>query len=237
MDSIGAWMSSSEKTAAAVARATRRRTWPGCGRWCCLCSARMAARTVLPPSNCGRRWRTTTACISSISYAESLRKPWGVGGGGGTPRGGGGSTPRGDEAVRRVQLIDRMQHHVNESARIYDDALAQRDAAALGEFLYPSEVNLVLQGGSLAAARRGVFVEWRSRVMFALDPLIQPHVGGGGYLGLRYVVGRGFRRGFADFFGTTGGLLSGTAIDITTVRGRAAHLARGYLEKGLILTY
>src|SRR5262245_60996961 len=77
MDSIGAWMSSSEKTAAAVARATRRRTWPGCGRWCCLCSARMAARTVLPPSNCGRRWRTTTACISSISYAESLRKPWG----------------------------------------------------------------------------------------------------------------------------------------------------------------
>ena len=74
-------------------------------------------------------------------------------------------------------------------------------------------------------------------MMFALDPLIQANVGRGGYLGQRYVVGKGFRRGFADFFGTEGGLLSGTAIDITTRGALAKHLARGYLEKGLVLTY
>jgi RHS repeat-associated protein len=141
------------------------------------------------------------------------------------------------EGVRRVQLIERMQHYVLESARAFDDALARRDLVALGEFLYPKELNLVLRGGKSVAAIRGTFVEWRSRFMFALDPFIQTNVGRGGYLGLRYVVGKGFRRGFADFSGTNGGLLSGMFIDITTKKGLASHLARGYLEKGLVLTY
>ena len=45
------------------------------------------------------------------------------------------------------------------------------------------------------------------------------------------------RRGFADFFGTEGGLLSNIPIEITTERALAAHLARYYLKRGLILTY
>ena len=145
--------------------------------------------------------------------------------------------PQVSEAVQRIELIERMQQIVTESAQVADDAIARGDRTALGEFLTPREVDRLLQGGFLAAARRGTFIEWRSRLMFALDPSIQPHVGPGGYLGLRHVVGQGPRRAFADFFGREGGLLSGMAIDITSVAGRAAHLARGYLEKGLILTH
>lgn len=81
--------------------------------------------------------------------------------------------------------------------------------AVLEEFLTPSEVNKLLAGEKLANARRGVFVEWRSRFHFALDPSVQPHVGRGGYLGERYVFGRGFRRAFADFFGTSGWVVIG----------------------------
>ena len=145
--------------------------------------------------------------------------------------------PAPSEAVQRIDLIQRMQQIVNESAQVADDAIARGDARVLGEFLTPREVTRLLAGGGLAAARRGVFIEWRSRLAFALDPLIQPNVGRGGYLGLRHVVGRGPRRAFADFFGTDNGLLSGMAVDITTHAGRAAHLARGYLEKALVLTY
>jgi hypothetical protein len=54
----------------------------------------------------------------------------------------------------------------------------------------------------------------------------------------RYSVVNGqWCRGFADFFGTENGLLSNMAIDITTKAGYAKHVVRGYLEKGLILTY
>ena len=141
------------------------------------------------------------------------------------------------EAVQRVELIGRMQGIVEESAQIGREAILLGDRAVLSEFLYPKEVARLLQGGN-GSRFLGQFVEWRSRVMFALDPLVQANVGGGGYLGQWYVLGRvGFRRGFADFFGTNGGLLSGTAIDITTHGALARHLARGYLEKGLVLTY
>lgn len=136
-----------------------------------------------------------------------------------------------------MNLIDRMQSIVDESARIGRDAIARGDRAVLSEFLYPREVAQALGGGAGRFWRLGTFVEWRSRVMFGLDPFIQSNVGGGGYLGMRYVVGKGFRRGFADFFGVNNGLLSGMAIDITTAGQRGAHLARGYLEKGLVLTY
>jgi RHS repeat-associated protein len=141
------------------------------------------------------------------------------------------------ETLQRIELIERMQRIVHESVQVADQAISQGDRAVLEQFLTSREVDRLLAGGKLASARRGVFVEWRSRFHFALDPSVQPHVGRGGYLGERYVVGRGFRRAFADFFGTQGGLLSGMAIDITTEAGRAAHLARGYLEKGLVLTY
>jgi hypothetical protein len=56
-------------------------------------------------------------------------------------------------------------------------------------------------------------------------------------LGERYVLGEGLRRGYADFFGTRGGLLSGILIEITTVTAVAKHLKRMYLEKALILRY
>ena len=118
------------------------------------------------------------------------------------------------------------------------------------------EINRVLRGEMVDAAR-GYFVEWQTRMSWALDPLIQPHVGRGGYLGLRYVIGkeiptdftnfigteveelyrRGFRRGFADFFGTPGGLLSDIPLEITTVKGLAEHLNRTYLDNALIFTY
>jgi hypothetical protein len=141
------------------------------------------------------------------------------------------------EAAQRARLVERMQGHVREMTQVVDDAILRGDRVVLGEFLYPRELESLLQGGALSAARRGVAIEWGTRLRFALDPLVQQHVGAGGYMGLRYVVGRGVRRGFADFFGTQGGLLSGTAIDITTHGALARHLARGYLEKGLILTY
>jgi RHS repeat-associated protein len=140
------------------------------------------------------------------------------------------------EAVQRVRLVERMQQIVDESARIADEAIRTGNRAVLSEFLTPREVNAILRGRCVNAFR-GTFVEWRSRLMFALDKSIQPHVGRGGYLGMRHVVGKGPRRAFADFFGTDKGLLSGIAIDITTHGQRAAHLARGYLEKGLVLTY
>jgi hypothetical protein len=145
--------------------------------------------------------------------------------------------PAPSEAVRRVQLVERMQQLPQRFADMFDDAVARGDAATLGLALYPSEVAHVLRGGPFTRAYRGVFVEWQCRLAFAQDPLIQPHIQRGGYLGYRYVVGRGFRRGFADFSGTPNGLLSGLLIDITTEQALAAHLARGYLEKGLVLTY
>ena len=139
------------------------------------------------------------------------------------------------EARQRVAVVERMQSIVDESARIGRDAIATGDRAVLSEFLYPREVALALQGD---ARFLGIFVEWRSRYMFALNPLVQPHVGRGGYLGERYVIGRSDpRRGFADFFGTPGGLLSNIPIEITTNRALAAHLNRYYLKRGLILTY
>ncbi|MBA2937207.1 insecticidal toxin complex protein [Paenibacillus sp. CGMCC 1.16610] len=140
------------------------------------------------------------------------------------------------EALQRIQLIERMQQIVTESARVADEAIARVDRSMLSRFLKPGHVNNLLRG-KFTMAIRGIFVESRSRALFALDSAIAPHVGPGGYLGMRHVVGLGPRRAFADFFGTNGGLLSGMAIDITTNAGRAAHLARGYLEKGLILTY
>ncbi|HEY7275501.1 MAG TPA: SpvB/TcaC N-terminal domain-containing protein [Trebonia sp.] len=142
------------------------------------------------------------------------------------------------ESVARVQLIDKMQKIVQESADIADDAIARGDRGVLEQFLTNREVNRLLQGGRLSQAFRGVFVEWRSRMMFALDEAIQPHVGRGGFVGLRGAVVNGqWRRGFADFFGTQNGMLSNIAIDITTKAGYAKHIVRGYLEKGLILTY
>src|SRR6266542_114503 len=71
-----AYYISSSAASAAAARATRRRTWPGCAGWCCRCYATTAVRTAPPPSNCGPLWRMTTDSISSVSYAESMRKPW-----------------------------------------------------------------------------------------------------------------------------------------------------------------
>jgi hypothetical protein len=130
-----------------------------------------------------------------------------------------------------------MQQHVDEVRQIVDDAISRGDRLLLAEFLYPKEITGLLQGGPLSAARRGVAIEWGARERFFMDPLIQPHVGRGGYVGERWVVGVGLRRGFADFFGTRGGLLSETAIDITARGDLPKHLARGYLEKGLILTY
>lgn len=142
------------------------------------------------------------------------------------------------EALQRIELIERMQRIVTESARVVDDAIARGDRAALEEFLTPREATRLLAGGRFSSAIRGTFVEWRSRFMFALDDMIRPHVGRGGFVGNRGAVVNGIpRRGFADFFGTENGLLSNIAIDITTQSGRAAHLLRGYLEKGLILTY
>jgi hypothetical protein len=139
------------------------------------------------------------------------------------------------EAQQRVALIEQMQNIVEQSAQIGRDAIANGDRAILSEFLYPREVARALQGD---APFLGIFVEWRARYMFALDPLVQPHVGRGGYLGERYVIGRtGPRRGFADFFGTPEGLLPNTPIEITTTGGLAAHLNRYYLKRGLILTY
>lgn len=142
------------------------------------------------------------------------------------------------EALQRIELIERMQRIVTESARVVDDAIARGDRAALEEFLTPREATRLLAGGRFSSAIRGVFVEWRSRFMFALDDVIQPNVGRGGFVGNRGAVVNGVpRRGFADFFGTENGLLSNIAIDITTKAGRAEHLLRGYLEKGIILTY
>ncbi|MCC2316093.1 hypothetical protein, partial [Cellulomonas xiejunii] len=141
-------------------------------------------------------------------------------------------------SVARAQLIDKMQKIVQESADVADDAIARGDRGVLEEFLTNKEVNRLLQGGRLSRALRGVFVEWRSRMMFALDETIQPHVGRGGHVGLRGSVVNGKpRNGFADFFGTQNGLLSNIAVDITTKAGYAKHIARGYLEKGLIMTY
>jgi len=144
------------------------------------------------------------------------------------------SHPAPSEAAQRIQLVEAMQGHVDESAQIARNAAAQGDAATLGEHLYEGEVNQALLGD---AKSLGKFVEGRSRLQFALDPRIQPHIEGGGFLGEREVIGKGLRRGFADFFGTRGGLLSGTIIDITTENALAAHLDRLYLEKGLILRY
>jgi hypothetical protein len=143
--------------------------------------------------------------------------------------------PARSEAAQRVVVVVRMQSHVDESAQIGRNAIATGDRAVLSEFLYPREVDRALQGD---ARFLGIFVEWRSRYMFALDPVVQPHVARGGYLGERYVIGRNDpRRGFADFFGTPGGLLSNIPIEITTNRALAAHLNRYYLKRGLILTY
>ena len=142
------------------------------------------------------------------------------------------------EALQRVELVERMQRIVSESAQVVDDAIARGDRAAMEEFLTPREASRLLAGGRWSAAMRGVFIEWRSRFMFALDDVVQPNVGRGGFVGNRGAVVNGTpRRGFADFFGRDDGLLSNIAIDITSRAGRAAHLMRGYLEKGLILTY
>ncbi|ALI34756.1 putative deoxyribonuclease RhsA [Candidatus Nitrosocosmicus oleophilus] len=141
------------------------------------------------------------------------------------------------EAVRRVQLIERLEQVARQHAQNFDDVLLQGDTAVLSRFLSPAELNQALGRGGLARATRGKYVERASRMTFAQDPLIQPHIEPGGYLGLRDVVGKGPRHAFADFFGTHGGLLSGMFIDITTNPARAAHLLRLYLEKGLIVTY
>ena len=141
------------------------------------------------------------------------------------------------EAVQRAHLVERMQQHISEAVQHVDAAILSGNRSALGELLYEREIRNLLAGGRLSSAVRGTAIEWSSRMRFALDPLVSEHVGAGGYLGLRYVVGRGFRRGFADFMGTQGGLLSNLTIDITTARAAAQHLDRTYLEKGLVLTY
>jgi hypothetical protein len=136
-----------------------------------------------------------------------------------------------------------MQQHVTAGAQVVDDLIARRDVAGLGQALYPREIAGLL-AGEMAAARRGIFVEWYARTQFALDPFIQPHVGRGGYMGLwRNLAGRipkkgrvGFA-GFADFMGTQEGLIPRMRVEITTQGGLRAHLERGYLEGQLILTY
>ena len=145
------------------------------------------------------------------------------------------STP--NEAAQRVQLVERVQQHVDNSAAVWDNAISRGDWATLGQVLYPKELASV-QRGEMVAARRGIFIEWHARMAFAQDPLVQPHIGRGGYMQKWYnLEGKGLRRGFADFGGTPGGLLSGMRIDITSQGGLAAHQARGYLEGQLILRH
>jgi RHS repeat-associated protein len=214
-------------TARAAAPSTAQTTASSAGRSGGGSTARAAASDAVEaarpasPSAPGTRAATSSGSRAAASEAMEAARP---------------TAP--SEALQRIELIERMQRIVTESARVVDDAVARGDRNALEEFLTPREATRLLAGGRFSRAIRGTFVEWRSRFMFAMDDVIQPNVGRGGYVGNRgAVVGGTPRRGFADFFGTTNGLLSNIAIDITTHAGRAAHLARGYLEKGLILTY
>jgi RHS repeat-associated protein len=214
-------------TARAPAPSTAQTTASSAGRSGGGSTARAAASDAVEaarpasPSAPGTRAATNSGSRAAASEAMEAARP---------------TAP--SEALQRIELIERMQRIVTESARVVDDAIARGDRNALEEFLTPREATRLLAGGRTSSAIRGTFVEWRSRFMFAMDDIIQPNVGRGGYVGNRgAVVGDTPRRGFVDFFGTTNGLLSNIAIDITTHAGRAAHLARGYLEKGLILTY
>jgi RHS repeat-associated protein len=215
--SKAATTSSSTSVAATTTRAGLRST--------AAASETSAARTaVVEAAEAARPMAPSSGAVATTSAREAAADA--------------GAPAAASEAVARVELIEKMTQIVRDSARVADDAIARGDRAALEEFLTPRETARLLQGGRLSQAFRGVFVEWRSRMMFALDEAIQPHVGRGGFVGNRGAVVRGVpRRGFADFFGTTNGLLSNIAIDITTQARYAAHLARGYLEKGLVLTY
>ncbi|HEY6871527.1 MAG TPA: Ig-like domain-containing protein [Geobacteraceae bacterium] len=187
-----------------------------------------AVSETLEAAGTGSRGLSADAVEDSASIAASSEKPRIVRF---------GPQPTYSEALPRKQLIDRMQAIVDESAQVADDAIARGDRAVLGEFLYPHQVNHVLKGSRLASSYRGQFVEWRSRLKFALDESIQPHVGAGGYLGMRHVTGRGLRRAFADFKGTSEGLLPNTIIEVTTFKQYEEHLKRLYLEKALFLLY
>ncbi len=151
-----------------------------------------------------------------------------------------GAAGVGSAAVSPVMaLIERMQQIVTDSAAIVRTAVATGDRALLEQFLYPHQVTSLLSGSPLASAFIGQAVEWRARLMFALDATIQENL----EMGAGRLPGRGAwrggiaRTGIPDFVGTSGGLLSNIFVDVCTEASRAAHLARGYLEHGVILTY
>ena len=142
------------------------------------------------------------------------------------------------KALRMRDTINRLQTVVDSSNERIAQAVQNNERNTLGRYLSPADVNRVLDpNNTMRAAVYGKAVEERVRRAVSIDPILRQEMGAGGYLGRREVIGRGLRRGYADFVGTGTGSLGQIIIDVTTEAGVAEHMRRLYLEKGLIVRY